>query len=257
MRPTWSGMITFGLVNVPVDLYVAVKEEVHHMNYLRKDDLCPIQYKKVCRITGEEVPFKDIVKGYEYKDGDFVVLSDEDFKKADVKKTGTIDVEVFVDETEVDAKYMEKPYYLAPQKKAHKTFALFREAMAKSKKAAVGKFVLRDREHLVLLKSEGKTILLIMLRFAATLRDPAELDLPAKSAIPKAQLDLALELIKKFEGPFKPEAFKDTYAARLKEIIAARKRGKTVHVREEAEPRETEIEDIMSRLKESLHETRH
>jgi DNA end-binding protein Ku len=257
MRPTWSGMISFGLVNVPVNLYVAVKEEVHHMNYLRKDDLCPIQYKKVCRVTGEEVPFKDIVKGYEYKDGDFVVLNDDDFKKADVKKTGTIEVDVFVDENAVDAKYMEKPYYLEPQKKAHKTYALFREALAKSKKAAIGKFVLRDREHLVMLRPEGNVIVLIVLRFAASLRDPVELDLPAKSAIPKDQLDLALELIKKFACDFKPEAFKDTYAARLKEIIAAKKKGKTVHVREETLPRETEIEDIMSKLKESLSATRH
>jgi DNA end-binding protein Ku len=257
MRPTWSGMISFGLVNVPVNLYVAVKEEVHQMNYLRKDDLCPIQYKKVCRITGEEVPFKDIVKGYEYKEGDYVVLSEEDFKRADVKKTYTIDIEVFVDEKDVDVKYMEKPYYLEPQKKAHKTYALFREAMAKSKKVAIGKFVLRDREHLVMLKPEGNAILLILMRFAASLRDTAELDLPAKTAIPKSQLDLALELIKKFEGAFKPEAFKDTYAARLKQIIAAKKKGKPVHVREEEAPRETEVEELLVKLKESLSATRH
>src|SRR5512136_3015336 len=100
-RPSWRGMISFGLVNVPVNLYTAVKPEIHEMNYLRKDDLCPIAYKKVCRLTGEEVPFKDIVRGYEYRDGDYVVLKDEDFERADVKKTSAIEVEVFVDEKDV------------------------------------------------------------------------------------------------------------------------------------------------------------
>ncbi len=256
-RPSWRGMISFGLVNVPVNLYTAVKPELHEMNYLRKDDLCPIAYRKVCRLTGEEVPFKDIVRGYEYRDGDFVVLDDEDFRKADVKKSTTIDVAVFVDEKDVDPKYMEKPYYLEPEKKAHKTYALFREAMAKSQKVAIGLFVLRDREHLVMLKSEGKVILLILLRFAASLRDPRELDLPAKADVPGNQMELALHLIKKFEGAFNPEAFKDTYAARLRAIISAKAKGKTVHVREEEAPRETEVEDLMSKLKESLSATRH
>jgi len=256
-RPSWRGMISFGLVNVPVNLYTAVKPEIHEMNYLRKNDLCPISYRKVCRLTGEEVPFKDIVRGYEYRDGDYVVLDDEDFGKADVKKTSAIEVDVFVDEKDVDPKLIEKPYYLEPQKKADKAYALFREAMAVSKKVAVGVFVLRDREHLVMLKPEGRTILLIMLRFAASLRDASELDLPAKADVPKNQMELALDLIKKFEGPFKPEAYKDGYAARLRSIIAAKAKGKTVHVREEEAPRATEVDDIMAKLKESLSATRH
>ncbi len=251
-RPSWSGMVSFGLVNVPVSLYTAVKPEVHAMNYLRKDDLCPISYKKVCRSTGEEVPFKDIVRGYEYREGDFVVLSDEDFRKADVKRTSTIDLEVFVDEKDVDPKYMEKPYYLAPDKKAHKAYALLREAMARSKKVGIGRFVLKDREHLIMLKAEGRVILLIQLRFAASLRSVAELDLPGDVDVPKNQMELALELIKKFEGRFKPEAYKDAYAAELKSIISAKSKGKTVHLKKEEAPRETEVEDILSKLKQSL-----
>jgi len=250
-------MISFGLVNVPVNLYTAVKPEIHAMNYLRKDDLCPISYRKVCRSTGEEVPFKDIVRGYEYKEGDYVVLSDQDFQKADVKRTSTIDIEVFVDEKDVDPKYIEKPYFLAPEKKSHKAYALLREAMARSKKVGIGRFVLRDREHLVMLKPEGRVILLVQLRFAATLRSPAQLDLPANVEVPKNQMSLALELIKKFEGPFKPETYKDAYAAQLKSIIAAKAKGKTVHLAKEEAPRETEVEDIMSKLMESLSATRH
>jgi len=256
-RPSWRGMISFGLVNVPVNLYTAVKPELHEMNYLRKDDLCPIAYKKVCRLTGEEVPFHDIVRGYEYRDGDFVVLDEEDFRKADVTKSSTIDVAVFVDEKDVDPKYIEKPYYLEPEKKARQAYALFRDAMAASRKVAIGLFVLRDREHLVMLKTEGRVILLIMLRFAASLRDARELDLPAKTEAPAKQMELALDLIKKFEGSFRPETFKDTYAARLRSIIAAKAKGKTVHVREEEAPRETAVEDLMARLKESLSATRH
>ena len=256
-RPSWRGMISFGLVNVPVNLYTAIKPEIHEMNYLRKEDLCPISYKKVCRLTGEEVPFKDIVRGYEYRDGDYVVLKDEDFEKADVKRTSAIEVEVFVDENDVDPKYIEKPYYLEPQKKAGTAYALFREAMAASRKVGIGIFVLRDREHLVMLKPEGKVILLVMLRFAASLRDPSGLDLPAKADVPKNQMELALDLIKKFGGEFKPEAFKDTYAARLRSIIAAKAKGKTVHVPEEEAPRATEVADIMTKLKESLSATRH
>jgi len=251
-RPSWTGMISFGLVNVPVNLYTAVKPEVHAMNYLRKDDLCPISYKKVCRATGEEVPYQDIVKGYEFREGDFVVLKDEDFKKADVKRTSAIEVEAFVDEKDVDPKYIEKPYYLEPQKKGHTAYALLRDAMARSTKVAIGVFVLRDREHLVMLKSEGKVILLLQLRFAASLRSPAGLDLPGQVDVPKNQMELALDLIRKFGGTFKPEAFKDSYAARLKAIIAAKAKGRPVHVREAEAPRETEVEDILSKLKESL-----
>ena len=256
-RPSWRGMISFGLVNVPVNLHTAVKPEIHAMNYLRKDDLCPISYRKVCRVTGEEVPFKDIVKGYEYRDGDFVVLDDSDFEKADVKKTSAIEVEAFVDEAEIDPRYIEKPYYLEPQAKAHKPYALFRDAMAQAGKVGVGLFVLRDREHLVMLKPEGNAIMLIQLRFATTVRDPAGLDLPGKVDVPKAQMELALELIKKFGGTFKPMAFKDTYAASLRAIIAAKAKGKAIHVRKEKAPRETEVEDIVSKLKESLSATVH
>ena len=129
-RPSWRGMISFGLVNVPVNLYTAVKPEIHAMNYLRKDDLCPISYRKVCRATGEEVPFQDIVRGYEYREGDFVVLEDADFRKADVRRTSAIEVAQFVDESEVAPQYIEKPYYLEPQAKAHTAYALFRDAMA-------------------------------------------------------------------------------------------------------------------------------
>ncbi len=252
MSALWSGMISFGLVNIPVKLHTAVKSGEHEMSYLRKDDLCPIQYKRICRHTGEEVLYENIVRGYEYKKGDYVVLDEEDFKKARTTKTYTIDIEVFVDEKEVDPKYMEKPYFLEPDAKSQKSYALFREAMVKAKKVGIGKFVLKDREHLVMLRPEKEAIALILMRFANTLKDSKDLDLPTAIRIPQTQMALALELIDKLKGHFKPDEFKDTYSEQLKQIIEAKKKGKPLHVETKKEEVVTEAEDILVKLRESL-----
>ena len=251
----WSGMISFGLVNIPVRVQTAVKSDTLSMNYLRKDDLCPIQYKKVCRWNGEEVPFADIVRGYQYKKDDYVVLKEEDFQKAAAKKTYTIDIEVFVDEKEIDPKFIEKPYFLEPEKKARSTYALFRSALAESNKVGIGRFVLKDREHLVMLKADHEAILLFVMRFADTLKKASELDLPKAVEVPRNQRELALELIDKLKGHFRPEQFKDTYNDRLKRVIEARKRGKTVHVEKEG-PKETATADILATLKKSLQKVK-
>jgi len=221
------------------------------MNYLRKDDLCPIQYRKVCRWSGEEVPFSDIVRGYQYKKDDYVVLKEEDFQKAAAKKTYTIDIELFVDEKEIHPKFIEKPYFLEPEKKARSTYALFRAALAESNKVGIGRFVLKDREHLVMLKADHDVILLIQMRFADTFKKTSELDLPKSVDIPRSQRELALELIDKLKGHFRPEQFKDNYKERLKHVIEARKHGRTVHVEKEG-PKETAAADILKTLKKSL-----
>lgn len=251
MRPMWSGMISFGLVNIPVKLYTAVKSSAFEMNYLRRDDLCPIQYKRVCRRTGEEVPYENIVRGYEYRKDDYVVLDDRDFEKADLKKTYTIDIEVFIDERDVGPEYFEKPYFLEPDKRAHKTYALFRQAMVRAGKVGIGKFVLKDREHLVMLRPDNKVITLILMRFSELLKNYQELDLPGEMTIPKNQLALALELIGKLQGRFKPRDYRDTYSEQLKKVIEAKKRGKTFHI-EKPKPEITEVRDIMVKLRQSL-----
>ena len=196
-------MISFGLVNIPVKLYAAVNTEAYEMNLLRRDDLCPIKYKKVCRNTGQEVPYEDIVRGYEYRQGDYVVLDEEDFAKAAAKKTYSIDIDAFVNESEVDPKYFEKPYYLEPDKKSQRSYALFRDAMLETRKVGIGEFVLKDREHLVMLKPEKRVISLILLRYAGLLRDPSDLKLPESVNIPPNQKELAKELIAKLHKPFK------------------------------------------------------
>jgi DNA end-binding protein Ku len=254
MTSIWTGLISFGLVNIPVKLFPAAKEDTLSFNFLRRGDLCPIQYKKVCRLTGEEVPYDEIVRGYEYQKGDFVVLNEKDFEKADVERSQAIEIELFADEKEIPAEYFEKPYFLVPEKKGQKAYALFREALARAKKVGIGKFVLRNREHLVMLKPEGEAIMLVVMRFGNTLQSAADLQLPKQAVIPKAQLDLALELIHKFEGKFQPKNFKDTYNEKLKHIIDVKKHGKTVHVKK-VEFRETEVPDILRKLKASLAAT--
>jgi len=197
------------------------------------------------------VPYEDIVRGYQYKKDDYVVLKEEDFQKAAAKKTNTIDIELFVDEKEIDPKYIEKPYFLEPQKKAGATYALFRSALSDSHKVGIGRFVLKDREHLVMLKADHEVIMLIVMRFADTFKKTSELDLPKVGDIPRNQKELALELIDKLNGHFKPEHFKDNYNERLLQVIEARKHGKTVHVEKEA-PKETAATDILEKLKKSL-----
>jgi DNA end-binding protein Ku len=251
MRSIWSGSINFGLVNIAVKLYTAARENHLHLNYLRRNDLCPISYKKVCRETGEEVKSEDIVKGYQYEKGDYVVLEEEDFKKADVEKTYSIDIEDFVPEKEIDVKYAEKPYYLEPTKESKKVYVLFRDALADAKKVGIGKFVLKDREHLVMIKPEGHGLTLNVLRYHSEIVDPSELDIPDKMTIPRNQIDLALELIDKMSGHFKPEKYHDTYTEKLKAIVDAKKKGKKITYKE-AKPPRTGTPDIVSKLKESL-----
>ncbi len=252
MRAIWSGTISFGLVNIPVNIQTAVKTDSFSMNYLRKDDLCPIQYKRVCRRTGEEVPYEDIIRGYEYEKGDYVVLDDKDFQKAAPKKSYSIDIEEFVNEREVDLKYVEKPYYLEPAKKTNAAaYALFRNALRESNMVGIGRFILRDREHLVMLKPDHDVILLIVMRFPDTVQPTTGLNLPKTVEVPRSQKELALELINKMKSRFKPKDLKDTYAERLSRIIEAKKHGKTVHVEKEA-PTETAAADIMDALRRSL-----
>lgn len=255
MRSIWSGAISFGLILIPVKLYTAVQESTLDLDMLRKQDLCPIRYARVCRNTGEEVPYEDIVKGYQYKKGDYVVLEDEDFVRANVRKTQTIDIVEFVDESEIDPKLLEKPFYLEPTTQARKAYALLREALRKTAKVAVGRFVLRNREHLVVLRSEDQLIVLEQMRFAGEIRKPEGLDLPAREEASERELDMAIKLIDQLTEPFRPEQFHDTYKEELDRVIAEKARGRTSAPAEERLI-PTEVPDLMARLRESLDQAR-
>lgn len=255
MRSIWSGTIGFGLVHIPVNLYSATEEKKLKFRYLREGDLCPIRFMKVCRDDGKEVSYDEIVRGYEYQKGDYVVLYDEDFEKADIKKTHSIEIVEFVKESEVAEKYMEKPYYLAPSKGAEKSFTLLREALRRSKKVGIARFILRKHEHLAIVKAEKDIILLNQLRFVDQVRDPGALKIEGKIDYSKKELDIALQLINQLTGSFKPEEFKDTYTESLLKIIDKKAKGKTVRISIQM-PVPTEMPDIMERLKKSLKEAK-
>jgi DNA end-binding protein Ku len=251
MRAIWSGSLSFGLVNIPVKLYSATGENRLNLDMLHKKDLSPIRYARICRADGKEVPWEDIVKGYEYRTGDYVVLTDEDFKKANVEKTKAIEIEQFTKESEIDTIYFEKPYYLEPEKGAEKAYALLRESLKKSKKIGIAKFVLRNRERLAAIKPSGNVLVLEQMRFREEIRDPKELNLPDNKKASNKEIDMALALIQQLTEVFAPNKFKDTYIDELKQVIAAKAKGKPVKAKgRELKP--TEVSDIMAMLKKSL-----
>lgn len=255
MRAIWTGALSFGLVNIPVRLYSATGGQDLKFNYLHKTDLSPIRYAKICRKDGKEIPFEDIVKGYEYQKGDFVVLTDEDFKKANARKSKTVDIVDFADEKEIDLIYAEKPYYLEPDKGAAKPYALLREALKQSGKVGVAKFVLRQREHLGVIKPIGNVITLEQLRFNSELRKPIGLDVPDAKSADKREIEMALKLIDQLTGPFKPEAYKDTYRQEIEQVISEKTHGKKPKQRGK-EPEPTAVKDLMATLRASLERGR-
>lgn len=256
MRAIWSGSLSFGLVNIPVRLYSGTNDRGGiSFDLLRKNDLSPINYVRIARKDGKEVPYEDIVKGYEYKKGDYVVFTEEDFKKVDRKKTKTIDIQDFVKEQEIDPIYFEKPYFIEPEKGAGKPYALLRDAIKKSKKVAVAKFVLRNREHLGIIMPEGDLLVLEQLRFSDELRAPNGLELPSKNTKASAkEIDMALALINQLTEGFNPKEYKDEYSAELKEMIEAKAKGKKPKLRGGKTPKNTEVDQLMAALKKSLQE---
>lgn len=255
MRSIWSGAVSFGLVLIPVKLYTAVEESTLDLDMLRKQDLCPIRYARVCRDTGEEVPYEDIVKGYQYRKGDYVVLEDEDFRRANVRKTQTIDIVEFVNESEIDPKLIEKPYYLEPTRQARKAYALLREALKKTGKVAVGTFVLRSRERMVVLRPEDDLIVVEQMRFASEIKKPGGLDLPSKEEANERELDMAIKLIDQLTETFRPDRFHDTYREELERVISRKAQGKPAKPAQEMRI-PSEVPDLMARLRESLEQAR-
>lgn len=253
MRPIWTGALSFGLVNIPVRLYSATEDHGLNFDMLHKKDLSPIRYARICKVDGKEIPYDDIVKGYQYEKGDYVVLTDEDFKKANIKKTKTIDIIDFSKEEDIDSVYFEKPYYLEPDKGAFKAYALLREAIKKSKKVGIAKFVLRNREHLAALRAQGDVIVLNQLRFDEEIRKP-DLKLPGKEEkTTSREVEMALALIDQLTSHFKPQDYKDTYVKDVKQIINQKLKGKKPKAKgSEKDTKPTEVHDIMAMLKESL-----
>lgn len=252
MHSLWSGSISFGLINIPVTLYSATKDRPLDFDMLRRDDLCPISFVRVCRTTGEEVPYNEIVKGYEYREGDYVVLDKEDFKRAAPEKSNTIDIEEFVNEKEIDSLYFEKPYYLEPGKGADKAYVLLREALQATGKVAVATFVFRTKEDLVVLKAHEDILVLNQIRFQDQIRSYRELNIPKKVAIARKEIEMAVKLIEQLEGTFKPSQFEDTYTEELQKVIAAKAKGKKFKPLPKEHRQTQDPTDLIEQLRASL-----
>lgn len=254
MRPIWNGSISFGLVNIPVRLFSAVEHrEGIDLDMLHKADHAPIRYARICRKDGKEIPWEDIVKGYEYRDGDYIVLSQKELDELDVKRTKTIDIQQFVDEDEIDIRYFEKPYYLEVVKGGEKAYALLRTALEKSGKLALAKFVLHEREHVAVIKPVGRALVLNQMRYPTDLREPGKLHLPTDSGVTQKEIEMALKIVKQESKAFIAEDLHDTYTEELEEMIKAKSKGKKMTKAKTSEPTEqTSTQDLMSVLKASL-----
>lgn len=219
---------------------------------LHKKDHAPIRYARICRSDGKEIPWDDIVKGYEYQEGDYVVLTQEELDSADEKQTRTIDIQQFVDEPEIDIRYFEKPYYLEPDEGADKAYKLLHDALEKSGKLALVEFVLRQREHLGVIKPVGKALVLNQMRWPTDIRPGTDLRLPGdETKISKAEVELARELIDKQTKPFALEDYHDTFTEKLEDMIEAKVKGAKPRKRR-AKLEKTKSKDIMAALKASL-----
>jgi len=257
MRAIWSGAISFGLVNIPVKLFSGTSAERSiDLNMLSKKDLAPIRYARISTANNKEVEWKDIVKGYEVEKGKYVVITDEDFKKASPEKTNTIEILQFVNEKEIDSIYFEKPYYLVPDKGAAKAYTLLLKALEKANKVAIATCVIRNREHIFSIKPlSGEILLLEQLRYADQINEMPEIKI-SDTKITQQEINLALKLIDQLTEKFKPEAFKDTYTDTMKKLIEAKAKGKKIAA-PPSEKKTAAVKDLMSVLKESLNTTSH
>jgi DNA end-binding protein Ku len=220
---------------------------------LHKKDLSPIKYDRVCEAEGESVPWNEIVKGYEYKKGKFVVLTDEDFKQAALESTKTIEILGFVEQDEIDPRFFETPYYLLPGKSADKPYALLREAIRETGKVGIGKVTMRSNSfHLVSIRTENDALMLEIMRFADELVDQSTLDFPSATGVRPQELKMATQLVENLAEPFDPSQYQDEYRANLKKIINAKMKGKEIEYDEPTEPKATPVIDLMARLQASL-----
>jgi DNA end-binding protein Ku len=254
MRPIWSGALTFGLVNIPVRLHSAVRaKERVSFRLLRKEDNSPIKYERVATKDNEPVDWKDIVKGYEYSKGKFVVLDDEDFKAAAVESSKTIEILDFVDTDAIDPRYFDTPYYLVPAKGGEKAYALLREAMKSTGKVGIGKITMRSNSlHLAGVRAVDDAIVLELMRFGDELVDLDEFTLPSDDTVRPQELQMATQLIENLSSEFDPSKYTDDYHDNLMKIIHAKMKGKKIEVPEAEEPESTQVVDLIARLQESL-----
>ena len=251
-RALWKGSIAFGLVNIPVELHTSVRDSRPRFRLLHADDKSPVKFERVCAREGKAVAWDELVKGYEYEKGRFVVLTKEDFKAAALEKSRTIDIRAFVKEVEIDDRFFETSYYLVPPKGAEKAYALLREAIRDTGLVGIATIVLREAQHLAALQIVGNAMVLTQMRYAEELVDTDAYTFPPAKDIRKAELDMARTLVENLKDKWDPSQYTDEYRKNLMKIVKARMRGKDPDLEAAPEPEQAEVVDLMERLRASL-----
>ena len=251
-RSLWQGSISFGLVSIPIELHTAVRDHRPKFRMLHAKDKSPVKYERVCIRDGHPVAWQDLVKGYEYSKGEFVILTKDDFKAAAVEKTRTIEIIDFVKADAIDDRFFETPYYLVPAKGGERAYALLREAIRDSERIGIAKFILRDAQHLAAVEVIAEALVLSVMRFADELADPTSLGFPSSEGIRKQELEMAKALVNSLAAEWEPEKYTDQYFENLMRIIKGRAKGKKVTLEAGETPRKGEVVDLMERLRRSL-----
>ena len=247
----WKGAVTFGLVSVPVNLYPATRRQAElSFRMLHKKDKAPIQFKRFCSEEEVEVPWNEIVKGYEYEKGQFVEMAEEDFDKARTENTETLDIREFVPLEQINIAHFESPYWLEPARQGRKAYVLLREALEESGRVGVGTFVMRQREHLAALRPAGKALMVTTLRFPDEIRAAEDLDLPGDEKLAKKEIDLAMKLVDTLAGDFDASRYRDTYHETLRAAIERKLEGKEIEAPAARKP--ARVVNLMKALEESL-----
>ncbi len=256
MRAIWKGSISFGLVNIPVALQNASRVEELKFRLLRGTDLSPVNYKRVAEVDGKEVPWNQIVKGYEYEKGKFVVLKEDDFKRVDLEATDTIDIIDFVDVAQINPVYFYKPYYLEPTKGGAATYALLRQVLADSNKVGISKVIIRTRQHLAAVKPNGNLLVLELMRFEDELVSPQQVHLGAAKKPGAREQKMAVSLVNQLTEDWDPARYTDDYRSALMKLIDKKiaAGGKEIPGRKNRETKATNIIDLASVLQQSLAE---
>lgn len=263
-RTLWKGAISFGLVHIPVGLYSAEKRNSFDLTMLDRRTMKPVGFKRYNKETGEDVPWDDIVKGYEYEKDRYVVLTEEDFKRANVEATQTVDILSFVHQNEIGPMYYETPYYLAPDKRGHKGYALLRETLKQTGTIGIANVVIRTRQYVAALIPYKDIILMNTLRYSSELRETDDLEVPSRNlkevGVNAREVEMARRLVEGMSAAWKPDEHRDTYHEDLLALIEKRvKAGQTEEVTEpapdeEQRPAKGEVVDLMALLKKSVEE---
>ncbi len=254
-RAIWTGSLSFGLVNIPVEVHTAVRDHRPHFRMLHAKDRSPINFERVCQKDGKTVAWNDLVKGYEYEKGRFVVLTKEDFAAAALEKTRRIDVLDFVESDAIDDRYFDKPYYLTAKKGGEVAYALLREAMTESGRIGIAKFILRDTQHLAAVEGIGDALVLSTLRFADELVETSSLTFPSCKNLKKAELNMAKLLVENLASDWDPDKYSDDYRENLMRVIKGKMKGKKPDLVLDERPRDANVIDLMERLRQSLNQS--